>query len=116
MSQADIVFLDSMDPFRMAELCLWASVGKPGSYLWIHDTGNGHPSWDGHYTLGQLIRTLKLPGRFLENPRGSFIAQQDSVELPDWVNYLWDETLKAVGVADYTPLGGTEESDVRCQY
>lgn len=116
MSKADVVFLDSMDPFRMAELCLWASVGKPGSYLWVHDTGNGHPSWDGHYTLGQLIRTLKLPGRFLENPRGSFVAQQDSVKLPHWVDDLWHLTLEAVGVAGYAPSGTEERHDIRCQY
>lgn len=98
MSNADLVLLDSMDPFRMAELCLWAAVAKPGSILWIHDTGNGHPTWDGHFTLGQLIRTLKLPGKFLENPRGSFIAQQDSDGVPAWILELWDQTLAKVGL------------------
>lgn len=97
MSQADFVLLDSNDPFRMAELCLWAAVAKPGSFLWVHDAGNGHPSWDGHYTLGALIRTLKLPGRWMENPRGSFMAQQDSEALPDWVEALWQETLVKTG-------------------
>lgn len=97
MSTADLVLLDSMDPFRLAELCLWASVGKSGSFLWVHDAGNGHPSWDGHYTLGQLIRTLKIPGKFLENPRGSFLAQRDSEFLPTWVLELWDKTLEQTG-------------------
>jgi hypothetical protein len=98
MSQADLVLLDSMDPFRMAEVCLWAAVGKPGSILWVHDAGNGHPSWDGHYTLGQMIRTLKLPGRFLENPRGSFIAVQDAEFLPAWILELWDQMLIQTGL------------------
>ena len=99
MSQADLVLLDSMDPFRMAELCLWAAVAKPESILWIHDAGNGHPSWDGHFTLGQLIRTLKMPGKFLENPRGSFVAQQGNADgAPAWILELWDQTLVKVGL------------------
>jgi hypothetical protein len=98
MSTADLVLLDSMDPFRLAELCLWAAVAKPGSILWIHDAGNGHPAWDGHFTLGQLIRTLKLPGKFLENPRGSFIAVQDATDVPAWILELWDQTLIQTGM------------------
>lgn len=98
MAKADLVLLDSMDPWRMAELCLWAACAKPGSILWVHDAGNGHPSWDGHYTLGTLIRTLKIPGRFLENPRGSFLAVQDSPTLPEWILALWAETLLKVGL------------------
>lgn len=106
MSYADLVLLDSNDPFRMAELCLWAAVAKPGSILWIHDAGNGHPSWDGHYTLGALIRTLKLPGRFLENPRGSFIAVQDEEFVPAWILELWDQTLIQVGLLHKETVNG----------
>jgi hypothetical protein len=106
MSFADLVLLDSNDPFRMAEVCLWAAVAKPGSILWVHDAGNGHPSWDGHYTLGALIRTLKLPGRFLENPRGSFIAVQDQEFLPAWILELWDQTLIQVGLLHREVVNG----------
>lgn len=107
MSQADLVLLDSMDPFRLAELCLWAAVGKPGSFLWVHDAGNGHPTWDGHYTLGQLIRTLKIPGKFLENPRGSFITQKDNPDgVPPSVLELWDETLIKVGLLHKEVVSG----------
>jgi hypothetical protein len=45
-----------------------------------------------------MIRTLKLPGRFLENPRGSFIAVQDAEFLPAWILELWDQMLIQTGL------------------
>lgn len=89
----DLFIFDSNDPYRMGEVCLWAAMGKPGSIMFVHDVGNGHPSWDGHYTLGQMIRTLKLPGMWLENPRGAFIGVQDSESVPEWIHDLWVEHL-----------------------
>lgn len=87
----DLFIFDSNDPYRLGEVCLWAAMGKPGSIMFVHDVGNGHPSWDGHYTLGQLIRTLRLPGMWLENPRGAFVAIQDSEYVSDWIREMWDQ-------------------------
>ena len=94
MGAADLVILDSNDPYRTAELFLWYSVGKPGSVLFVHDTGNGHPFWDGHYTLGQVIRSAQMPGMWLENPRGSFISVRDSVEVPEHIKAIWRSVLE----------------------
>lgn len=98
---ADLTILDSMDPLRMGELCMWAALAKPGSYLFLHDAGNGHPSWDGHYTLGQLVRTLQLPGKWLENPRGAFVARQDHEAVEPWVDDLWRSILERVYSSEY---------------
>lgn len=91
---ADLVILDSNDPWRMAELCLWAACGKPGSLLFVHDTGNGHPTWDGHFNLGMLIRTLQLEGIWLENPRGAFLGCMG--EVPQWAQSIWTGIVEQV--------------------
>lgn len=99
--RADLVILDSMDPLRMAELCMWAALAKPDSYLFLHDAGMSHPSWDGHYTLAQLVRTLQIPGMWLENPRGGFIARRNHVEVEPWVVDLWASILERVYAWDH---------------
>lgn len=96
IATADLVVLDSNDPWRMAELCLWMAAAKTNCYLFLHDAGNGHPSWDGHYTLGQLVRSLKVPGKWLENPRGAFLAKKGQIKVDEWAERLWTRTLEHV--------------------
>ncbi len=94
MGAADLVVLDSNDPWRIAEVALWYACGKEDSVMFVHDTGNGHPSWDGHYSLGQLIRTMKIPGIWLENPRGAFLSQRNR-SVPDQdISRLWTVVLE----------------------
>ena len=40
----------------------------------VHDAGNGHPPDSPHARLGELIRSLGIPGVFLRNPRGGFLG------------------------------------------
>lgn len=86
---ADLMILDSNDPFRTMEFFSWLSIGKEHSLVFVHDTGNQHPSWDGHFTLGQVIRSSKVSGFWCDNPRGAFIACRSKLEVPRWVVQLW---------------------------
>jgi hypothetical protein len=90
MDAAGLVILDSNEPFRIAELGLWWGVAQEGCILYVHDTGNGHPFWDGHFTLGQIVRSLKIPGAWLDNPRGSFVAQKARLEVSPSILKLWE--------------------------
>lgn len=96
MAEADLVILDSMDPWRKMEILLWSEVGKEGSLLFVHDTGNIHPPHDGHFTNGFLIHQLRIEGTWLENPRGGFLAQKG--ERTPHIRYrdLWELTLEQV--------------------
>jgi len=93
---ADLVILDSNDPWRKIEIMLWQELAPEGSVMFVHDTGTIHPPYDGHFTLGFLIKLLGITGYWLENPRGSFLAQK-GVTLPDdRYRALWDYTLEDV--------------------
>ncbi len=97
MSEADLVVLDSMDPWRKMEILLWSEVGKKGSLLFVHDTGNIHPPHDGHFTNGFLLQQLGIEGLWLENPRGAFLAQKGKPEPEERFKELWGHTLEQVG-------------------
>lgn len=96
MKDADLVILDSMDPWRKMEILLWSEVGKKGSLLFVHDTGNIHPPHDGHFTNGFLLQQLGIDGLWLENPRGAFLAQKGESRPEDRYEELWDRTLEQV--------------------
>jgi len=93
---ADLVILDSNDPWRKIEIMMWQELAPDGSVLFVHDTGTIHPPHDGHFTLGFLIKTLGLTGYWLENPRGSFLSQKGRVLPQDRYKALWDSTLEDV--------------------
>lgn len=93
---ADLTILDSNDPWRKSEICLWSANAQKGALLFVHDTGTLHPPHDGHFSNGFLIKMLGLTGYFLENPRGGFLAQKGRT-LPDpEYRVLWDEMLENV--------------------
>ena len=96
MEQADLVILDSRKPWRQIETMMWSEVGKEGSLLFVHDTGTLHPTRDGHFSNGFMIQQLGIEGIWLENPRGSFLAQK-GLDVP-YARYkaLWDLTLEQV--------------------
>lgn len=96
MSEAHLVILDSNDPWRAIELLLWTQVAPHNSVLFIHDTGSYHPTDDGHFALGFLIRQLKIPGLWLENPRGAFLAQKDQLHVPNRYKAIWDRVVEQV--------------------
>jgi hypothetical protein len=96
MSEADLVILDSLDPWRKMEILLWSEVGKENSLLYVHDTGSFHPTNDGHFTNGFLIQQLGIPGIWLENPRGAFLAQKGLPVPEGRFKALWDLSLEQV--------------------
>ena len=73
---ADFAMLDSAVKFRDGEIRSWWEHAHEGAYVFIHDTGNGHPEWTPHFKHAQLIRELGIPGVFFANPRGSFLGQK----------------------------------------
>lgn len=103
MQQADLVILDSLKPWRQIEMMMWSEVGKEGSLLYVHDTGtqddrSDHAS-DGHSKNRFLIKeVLELPGLWLDNPRGGFLAQKGREEPKFKYKELWDRTLEQVYV------------------
>ena len=94
MGAADLVILDSNDPWRLAELFLWHSCAKEGSILFVHDASPGHPTWDGHFLLAHAIMSSQIPGTFLENPRGAFVAVKGSLVVDQWILQLWTVVLE----------------------
>ena len=93
---ADLVILDSNDPWRKIEVMMWQELAPEGSVMFVHDTGTIHPPHDGHFTLGFLIKTLGITGYWLETPRGSFLAQKGEVLPSTRYKELWDYTLEDV--------------------
>lgn len=93
---ANLVILDSNDPWRKIEIMMWQELAPEGSVMFVHDTGTIHPPHDGHFTLGFLIKTLGITGYWLENPRGAFLAQKGSVLPSGRYRALWDHTLENV--------------------
>ncbi len=73
--EADLVILDSDPPWRFTELRDWATRGRPGSFCYVHDTGNGHGPGTEHDQIGATVRSLQVPGIWLPNPRGSWLGQ-----------------------------------------
>jgi predicted O-methyltransferase YrrM len=73
---ADLFVADSHSKLRVDEVTRWAQHAKPGGYIVVHDTGNGHPDWTPHHKLGELIAALGISGLRLPNPRGSFAGQR----------------------------------------
>ena len=76
LASADLFVADSARRFRPDEIARWAERAKKGSYIVVHDTGNGHPDWTPHHKLGELIASLAIDGVRLPNPRGSFVGQR----------------------------------------
>lgn len=93
---ADLTILDSNDPYRKAEICLWSELAPKGSLLFVHDTGTLHSPNDGHFTNGFLIKMLGITGYWLENPRGGFLAEKGSLLPHARYKALWDQTLENV--------------------
>jgi hypothetical protein len=96
MKDASFVILDSMDPWRKMEMMLWAEVAPEGSVLFVHDTGTIHPTNDGHFSNGFMIKQMGLTGYWLENPRGSFMAQKGQLLPDNRYKALWDHTLEQI--------------------
>lgn len=96
MAQAKLVILDSNDTWRKQEIMLWKEMAPRDSLLFVHDTGSIHPPHDGHFTNGFLIKMLGLTGFWLENPRGSFLAQKGVLLPHKRYRALWDTTLEHV--------------------
>lgn len=71
VSQADLLVLDSHWPQRVVELERWATHGKPGSYVFMHDVKRTAPQGSGHKMLANLVTQLGLPTMWFDNPRGS---------------------------------------------
>lgn len=71
---ADFVVLDSDPQWRIPELKLWWSHGKPGSVVVVHDCGNGHPPGSEHRQIHAAVRNLEAPGFWLRNPRGGWVG------------------------------------------
>lgn len=67
IGQADLIICDSDVKYRIDEIRLWVEHGKPGSFLWTHDTARHH-GW-----LPDTIfkSTVGLPRLQFDNPRGS---------------------------------------------
>ncbi len=76
LASGDLMIADSIFDYRFEEVERWAELAKPGSYIVVHDTGNGHPAWTPHHRLGELIATLEISGITLPNPRGSFVGRR----------------------------------------
>jgi hypothetical protein len=73
-AHADLSILDSDFPVRFDEVRSWWENAGNGAVAFFHDCGNGHGPETGHAALASLIQTLGIPGVFLRNPRGSFLA------------------------------------------
>jgi hypothetical protein len=76
LETVDLFVADSGFDFRFDEVTRWTEQAKAGSYLVVHDIGNGHPDWTPHHRLGELIASLGISGVRLPNPRGSFVGQR----------------------------------------
>lgn len=98
MQQADLVILDSRKPWRQIEMMMWSEVGKEGSLLYVHDVGTPNlPHQAGHSKNRFLIEdVLELPGLWMDNPRGGFLAQKGSAEPESKYKELWDRTVEQV--------------------
>lgn len=70
VAEADLMICDSDVRFRVDEIRRWVEHGKPGSYLWTHDTAKHH-GW-----LPAVIFKLVagLPRLQFDNPRGSTLV------------------------------------------
>ena len=93
---ADLVILDSNDPWRKIEVMMWDELAPEGSVLFVHDTGTIHPPNDGHFALGFLIKSLGMTGYWLENPRGAFLSEKGKTLPSGRYSKLWDYTLEGV--------------------
>lgn len=76
LASVDLLVADSVFDFRFDEVRRWAALAQQGSYIVVHDIGNGHPAWTPHQRLGELITSLGINGVRLPNPRGSFLGQK----------------------------------------
>jgi len=74
LGRADLTVLDSAYDRRGEELERWWRSGRPGTVVLVHDTGNGHPPGSPQAQIGELIRSLGIPGVRLGNPRGGFLG------------------------------------------
>ena len=74
LGRADLTVLDSDFAQRRDEVERWWQSAAAGSVLLVHDAGNGHPADSEPGRLGELIRSLGIPGVFLHNPRGGFLG------------------------------------------
>ena len=76
-SQADLTIIDSAGgPGRIKEIETWWNAAKPGALALIHDVSQRHPPVTTHYRHYEYVKTLKIPGVFMTNPRGSFLGQK----------------------------------------
>jgi len=85
-AQADLTILDSNAPLRFAELWLWIAVGA--GWCFVHDTGNGHPKGSAYTALHATVKAAKLPGVWLDNPRGAWLGCKQGI-ISDEVRALW---------------------------
>jgi hypothetical protein len=76
LAAVDLFVADSGVRFRPGEVTRWAERAKTGSFIVVHDTGNGHPARTPHHKMGELVTSLGISGVRLPNPRGSFVGRR----------------------------------------
>lgn len=75
IAEADLMICDSDVKYRVKEIGMWVAYGKPGSYLWTHDTALHHAA-----LRRPILRLLSgLPLWQFGNPRGSTLAYKPEV-------------------------------------
>lgn len=90
LAEADLSILDSDDDLRFEEIRRWADAARPGGLVLVHDAGNGHPAGTLHARIRAVIDELGITGRYLANPRGSFLGVQTSLGGPKLAGLLWN--------------------------
>jgi hypothetical protein len=70
----DLAILDSDVSVRYAEIERWWQLARQNSMVFIHDAGNGHAADTVHARVARTVRSVRIPGRFLKNPRGAFVG------------------------------------------
>jgi hypothetical protein len=88
-AEADLTILDADDDLRFEEIRSWAAVAKPGAIIVVHDAGNNHPPSTLHDRVRKVIDELGIAGRYLANPRGSFLGIQTALSGPKLAGLLW---------------------------
>ena len=71
---ADLTILDSEPAMRVRELEAWHAAARDGTAVIVHDTGNGHEDSTIHAQNARAVASLRIPGIFMKNPRGSFFG------------------------------------------
>jgi hypothetical protein len=78
---ADLVICDSDVEFRVDEIKRWVEHGKPGSFLWTHDTADHH----GLFAQTVLGAVDGLPQLQFGNPRGSTLVYKPTLSDGEFV-------------------------------